>query len=823
MLALLSHIGDRVSRLFGEPASGVVKTGVDGRDREELFGCEALASVLPFESYDPDHKLFIGPKSMDFVIEALPLVGGDDSCQTELLGLVEEVMKEGSSLQTLIWADPRISPLLDQWENARINETYRVFAAKRSSFLKEEGNGRVFRFILSYSMEIKDEASSAEREALIDAQRRMLKTLSGLTHAFVWDSDSFLTCVGDFLSYKSGSDVVRRSWNPYQPLSSQLTQGGLLEVDETHLCYRAEDTQFRSFRVVDYPKYWSLGAMQSLIGDVTRDAYRIETPFYIHYGVHLPSQEKADRSFKRRSQLIENQGKSRMLLRLVPDLADELGECDQIRRSVNQGSRYVQTQLSAGIWASGEELAQGEQALRSLFRINGFTLTPNSCLHLPMLLATLPMAWAEYIEDFQRLNLVKTTLSLEASNFFPIQGEWMGTPTPGMLLLGRRGQIINWNPFDNRSGNYNSVVVGRSGSGKSVFMQDLILSGLGTGARVYVLEVGRSFEKLCSSLGGQSIAFERDSSICLNPFTKISEEEEERLASFAMLKSVISCMASPTQGTSDFENALVERAISHAWTAKKNSATITDVGNWLLAHEDVRAHTLGTMLTPYCRGGLYARYFEGKNNVDFTHPMVLIELEELKSQKDLQAVVLQLCIMTIASQAFMGDRKTPFYICIDEAWDLMRAKQTESFIETLARRLRKYNGSLVIGTQSVDDFFETPGAKAAFENSDWMCFLAQKKGSIGRLVESGKLNMSEAMQMAMESVTTRHGEFSEVMICDADGNYSIARLLLDPFSQLLFSTKADEYAKLKELQAHGLSIVEAIARLLGQRRDHALA
>jgi len=818
MLALLSRMGDRIAKFLGEPQLDQGHQGDHG-DKEDLFGFESLASVLPFESYDPDSQLFIGPSSMGFVIEALPLVGGGETAQTELLSLVEEVMEEGSSLQTLLWADPRISSSLHGWEEARVSSTYRIFARKRSAFLKESGRGRVFRFILSYSVKRSDDPS--EQERLSDLQRRILKTLSSLTHAYVWEPDSFLTCVGDFLGHRRGSDVHQRSWNPYDPLANQLTCGGMLEVNEDGLQYLNEEkVEFRSYRVVDYPSNWPLTAMQNLIGDVTRDAYRLEVPFYLHYGIHLPDQERADRSFRRRSQLIENQGKSRMLLRLVPDLEEELSECDHIRRSVNQGGRYVQTQFSSGVWALGSEMPQAEQALKSLLRINGFTVTPNHCLHLPMLFSALPMTWSEYVDDFQRLNLLKTTLSSETANFFPIQGEWMGTPTPGMLLVGRRGQLVNWNPFDNRAGNYNTVVVGRSGSGKSVFIQDLILSGLGTGGRVYVLEVGRSFEKLCSSLGGQSLAFEREASICLNPFTSIPVDDEEgRLAAFSMLKSVISCMASPSQGTTDYETALIEQAIGAAWLARGPLATITDVARWLLGRSDSRAQTMGTMLAPYSEGGIHARYFEGENNVDFSHPMVLIELEELKHQKDLQAVVLQLCIMTITNQAFMGDRKTPFYICIDEAWDLMRAKQTEEFIETLARRLRKYNGSLVIGTQSVDDFFETPGARAAFENSDWMCFLAQKKGSISRLINSGKLNMDDSMQAAMESVTTRHGEYSEVMICDADGNYSIARLLLDPFSQLLFSTKADEYARLKDLQEEGLSIADAISHLLQQRNQ----
>ena len=225
------------------------------------------------------------------------------------------------------------------------------------------------------------------------------------------------------------------------------------------------------------------------------------------------------------------------------------------------------------------------------------------------------------------------------------------------------------------------------------------------------------------------------------------------------------------------------------------------------------------MLTPYTKDGVYGRYFEGENNVDFTNPMVVIELEELKEKKDLQGVVLQLFIMTITSQMFLGDRKTPFHICIDEAWDLLRGTQTGPFIETLARRLRKYNGSLVIGTQSVEDFYQTQGAMAAYENSDWMCLLSQKASSIDRLKESKRLTMDSSMEAALKSLKVRSGEYSEVLIYNTQDGYAIGQLLLDPFSALLYSTKAEDYERVKYFNKKGLSMSESIERVLEERNS----
>lgn len=822
MIESLQRIGQRISTLFGEPSLATQGTAKNGK---EMFDACTLSQFLPYEDYDEEHGVFFCRGSIGFAIEAYALPGSEEAQQKEIDHLFEDILEEGASIQCILFADHRIGHLLNRWRLGRRSDdpVLNEISDRRSQFLSssKQTTTRQFRFVFSYSMPLHEEATPHLLKTLCSKKEKILQLLNGMSHAWSWTPQNLLEFTGVFLNFSFDTDRKQPIWNPYQVLSEQMTKGGILRVHEDGLEW-GQDITFKTFRVVDYPSSWSLGLMQNLIGDAWRDHYRLNVPFYLHYSVHCPKQGKAEREFWQRSQLIEKQGRSHSLLRMIPELDAELKESMEVRQALTQGARFVWTRFSVGMWAKKEKIAQSEQVLNSLFRLNQFSIVPNHFLHLPQLLADLPIAASEYVSDLKGLNLFKTTLTSECGNFIPVQGEWQGTsPRSGMLLAGRRGQLMNWNPFDNRSGNYNVVVSGRSGSGKSVFMQELLVNGLSTGANVFVLEVGRSFEKLCHLLNGQAIEFSQGSPVCLNPFSIIpAEDEEARDLSFSCLKSVITCMASPTKGTTDYENSAIERAIRQAWDLKKNQATITDIAHWLESQEDTRARSLAMVLTPYTKEGLYSRYFEGKNNVSFTNPMVWIELEELKDKKDLQAVVMQLFILSITNQAFLGDRKTPFYICIDEAWDLLRGSQTGAFIETLARRLRKYNGSLVIGTQGIDDFFATPGAQAAFENSDWMCLLAHKKSAISNLVQSGKLKFSGAQQKAMESVTTRQGEFSEVMICDANGGYTVTRLVLDPFSQFLYSTKADEYSRVKELQASGLTLSEAIHKLVEEREKH---
>lgn len=807
MIETLNKFGEKISHFFGEP-----DTGTFPKRDHDFFELEPLSKLLPFEAYDEETGIFFSENSSGFVIEATPIIGSDQATEKEISSLFEEILEEGSSIQCLLLADHRISGFLSRWENARqgSGEVLEEIGKRRSDFYRS-GNSRMFRFILSYSQE-KDNVS------LVEKKKSILKIFRQFTYAFSWNANNFIEFVGGMLNFNLSPKTFSRKWNFLDSLSKQLTSGGRIGINENSLEWKNEtETHFKSFRISDFPDYWTLNAMQLLIGDGFRDGYRIQEPFYLHFGVHCPKQSKVENAFWRKSQLIENQGKSGMLLRLIPELDQELQECNQIRRELKKGARFVWTQFSAGVWAKKEKLTQACQSLKSLFRINQFQAVENTSIHLPQFLSTLPMAWGEYVQDLKDLGVLRTTLTPECANFVPIQGEWMGTESPGMLLMGRRGQLLNWNPFDNKSGNYNVAVSGRSGSGKSVFMQDLLLSGLSTGAKVFVLDVGRSFEKMCDCIEGQKIEFSGDSDLCLNPFTHVREDEKDD--AFSFLKSIIGCMAAPTEKTTDYQNSLIEKAIREAWKEKKNKATITDVASWLLKQEDKKAQELGVVLAPFTKEGIYAKFFEGDNNVDFNNRMVLIELEELKEKKDLQAVVLQLFILAITNHAFLGDRKTPFFICIDEAWDLLKSEHTGNFIGTLARRLRKYFGSLVVGTQSIEDFFATPGAQAAYQNSDWMCFLSQKNSSISALSKDKKLEIDEGKIQALQSVSTKHGEYSEIMIIDGDSNFSIARLVLDPFSQLLYSTKAQDHSSISSLRKRGMSVSQAIHHLLERGKN----
>ena len=151
---------------------------------------------------------------------------------------------------------------------------------------------------------------------------------------------------------------------------------------------------------------------------------------------------------------------------------------------------------------------------------------------------------------------------------------------------------------------------------------------------------------------------------------------------------------------------------------------------------------------------------------------------------------------------YRGQRNQHIACILDELAEHLRGEQAKDFIETGTRRARKYGGAFITGTQSIHDYYKTSAATAAFENSDWLCLLSLKTESIDELKERKRLHLDGHMERLLKSVKTVQGVYAEVMIYGTQG-FAVGRLMLDPFSRVMYSSKSAEYAAVKALQQCG--------------------
>ncbi|MEN8236229.1 MAG: type IV secretion system protein TraC [Pseudomonadota bacterium] len=844
----IAKLGGKLAQLLGESSESSGSPSLS--QLRKYFEHYRLHDLLPYRGFDPKTKLFHNEASVGFVIECHPMVGCSEEMQREISGLFQHTLPEASNIQFLLWADPRVRDILQQWSEPRRRqgELFAKLASKRAEYIDSlvfasaSTPVRNFRCLVSYSQK-GDLGNPLDLEKIVNLKEQVLTSLKTLgVPVVLLEAEGLLNFLDGIVNFNYDTTPSKLAWNPHTPLNEQIpcpgnsirvSSAGLLlpEMRETATdnCETANlqdghspnDYTVKAYSVRREPDQWSLHAMGELIGDDFRDLMRVHCPFLLHYGVHISNQETTKARIQSRESWVETQARSK-IGKKIPILVDQHKELDFVRHQLSRGERFVQTSFSALLFSKSEASHRHDQVLNSLFRSKRWQLAQEKYLHLPVFLSCLPMCWGEgFAQELGYQQRLKTTLSTESANLLPVQGEWKGTTSPGILFVGRKGQLFTWSPFDNNAGNYNVCVVGRSGAGKSVFMQELMTSTLGQGGQVFVLDVGRSFEKTVKLLGGEYIEFKPQSDICINPFSSIPTDDVQVTAdALAMLKPIVSLMAAPREGTGDLENAHIEQAIKQAWEAKNTQATMTDVAEVLSSHADLIAKNLGQKLFPYTRHGTYGRFFNGASTVNLSAKMVVVELEELKERKDLQSVVVQMVILQITNKLYLGDRKTLSNLVLDEAWDMLRGKQSGEFIETAARRLRKYQGSLVVGTQTVNDFYATPGAQAAFDNSDWMCLLSQKKESIEQLKQTSRISMDPNMESMLTSVQTRQGEYAEVMLYGPHG-YAVGRFIPDPYSLVLYSTKPEEFAAVQDQIAKGLPMSEAIEAVASGRMIHA--
>ena len=493
-----------------------------------------------------------------------------------------------------------------------------------------------------------------------------------------------------------------------------------------------------------------------------------------------------------------------------------------ITERIKDGERLVKASYFAAVYAPVDAIDEAEQAVRAIYHGQGWRVAAERYVQLPSWLACLPMAPAGGLDaDLARMGRTKTLLTSSAVNLAPIHGEWRGQGfapdnPPVLFLIGRRGQPAGWSPFANEAGNYNVAVTGKSGSGKSVLMQELVTGLVGAGGEAVVIDDGRSFQHASEALGGTFIAFGKDPA-CLNPFAMIDagtaeRDDDYREECFSMFAGVLRRMCRRRGVIDDIEAALIDEAIALAWAEAGNTADLGHVKRKLESRGDRRAADMAIALGPWCPGGALGRLFAGAEPPRLDAAFTVFELGELKGRHDVQGVVLMLVVFLATQRMYHGARTVPKAIVIDEAWDLLSGEDSRSFLEGAARRARKYRGSLVTGTQSVNDYYANPAGRAAWDNADWTLFLAQKDESVELLKQEKRIHCDPGMERALKSLATVDGRHAELVLHGPDG-WRVARLVLDPWSIALFSSRGPTFAAVERLKSQGLTTRQAIDRL----------
>jgi len=582
------------------------------------------------------------------------------------------------------------------------------------------------------------------------------------------------------------------------------------------------------------PRTLSLPMMSLVLGSPESPDDRVTCPYWAYTNIHVLDAENARDSLQATLGMLNKQtmSESPWYRSMMGHLFERRDTTQTVLGETAKGHRLVRAYAGVNLYCPPADVRAQTEYVKGLWRRAGFRISEEKYISLPVFLASLPLQYNPQMDASNKgLQRAWLMTSLNAASMLMLQGDWRGTGAQfgGPLFVSRKGQLACFDLLKTQI-NYNFVIIAASGSGKSFLANELVCDFLSKGGMVRLIDVGRSYYRFCSVMGGQNIVFSPDSPVSLNPFSNIFTQEDLNEL-MPMLKDLLRLMAyplTPEEETPPFQYQILEKAIQEAWLLKKDKAELEDVYEWLKQYHDPQQRTLdlAVQLEPYAVGR-YKRWFSGPRTVSFNNPMVVIELEELKQDSALQAVVLQLMIHQVTKEMYLSDRKIPKLLAIDEAWDLLGSVKTGRFIETSFRRARKYNGIAGVITQSFEDFEKSAAARAAIENAAWQFVLYQRPESLEFAVSNKRVVGGEGTVNLLRTVRSGKG-FSEVFVRGEQGS-GLYRFVTDRHTYYTFTTNPVDINKIDALVKAGKTLPEAIDTLAREDyekmwgADHGLA
>src|ERR1700674_1114318 len=386
-----------------------------------------------------------------------------------------------------------------------------------------------------------------------------------------------------------------------------------------------------------------------------------------------------------------------------------------------------------------DELEAGALRVESAARAVLCSLQPCTLRMFDGFLATLPLG-------LDRLGRKRVLDSTALVTFFP----WLepDLQQPGGLVIGRNGATgapVLVDPFDQRRySNANIGVFGHSGAGKTYLLSSLALGALGREVQVYVIDPEHEYGALARQVGGIDVQLALGSGQALNVLDlRPSDRRDESWVGPAAADAVDLC-ATICGGLDEAERAHLETAVRAAYD-DLDQPVLRDVAARLSAGSRV-----ATILQRWVRGSL-GQMFSSPTNVDLEAPIVAFGMRELRDE--MVAPVHFLLAEALWARIKRKDRRR--MLVVAELGLLFEDATIRRFVVSLARRIRKYDGSLVFATQNPGDLLSSEQGAVVATNPAIQFFGAQRPGEAARLQDA--FGLSRTQRTFLE--TGRRGDF----------------------------------------------------------------
>lgn len=818
-----------------------------------------ISSLCPVVAYDEEHEVFLNDdRTLGFGFLCQPLPGTTDSLQAQVVSLLTTDFPPGTTMSFMLFRSPDIDDIINGMLSLRVSHIHKLLTpivVDRANFLRyHTRNGLVssvkggiydsgiivdVKLIVSVKLPVNNglEPSVTEMETASEYRSRVQSALKEMGFApQTMNARVWLRIMSTVFNWGDGASWRNTctEWNRDMPLCDQFFDfdTDLDDTDPSRMFFGLgtrmdprdgnPDDIYESYVQMLSPKTWPssmwFGNAIRYMGDFQGSDKTVKENYAIISTVLFPDHNKRSAFFSRKRQTTAKFAYG-PLFKLQPRLGLAMDDLESYNNDLSTGGRALQMTLSVMLFApTRKRLLAASTALQQQFEIDHFKLMQDKGIQREMFQNCLPMCAERAFLFTNESHRSFSVTSNTCGTLLPLFGEWKGTGTGHVALISRTGQLMTLSLHDSQT-NKNALIAAESGSGKSFYTNELLTMYMSEGAKCWVVDIGRSYKKLCDVLDGEFISFEETRLPVLNCFELVGDYQEEHGSLIAILQTMIS----PTGTLTDQQNSVLERVLDEQWNRHEHSLTIDIIAEALAAkahelNDDVRILDMSTQLYPFTTKGAYGRYFNGKNNIVFNSDFTVLELEELSGHPILRKVVLLELIFQIQQAVFLSeDRSQKKLVMIDEGWDLLKEGQTVKFMEGAYRKFRKYNGSMIIATQSLNDLYSSGNAgKAIAENSAFYFLLHQKPETVEQVKKEKRLDLTDGGYNFLKTVHTVAGAFSELFVKSEAGT-GVGRLIVSDFQKLLYSTDPNDVQAINNYVHQGLTYAKAIDAVLKDR------
>jgi hypothetical protein len=546
------------------------------------------------------------------------------------------------------------------------------------------------------------------------------------------------------------------------------------EVDFKHV--RVGDRYFRTFFVADYPREVSPNWLSLLIDhketmNISMFIYPIESKDVL---------SNLRRKIAEMEATIDSDQKSG----LAPDpkIEASLEDAMALREELARGlERFFQFGLYVTISADTPQvLEEKSKQLQTLLASNMLLIKPATLQMEEGFKTTLP-----YGSD--KLFITRNMDTTSVASTFPFTSYEISQPGGilyGVNTLNNSLVIVDRFSFENA----NSVVFGKSGSGKSFLVKLEVLRQMMFDAEILIIDPEDEYKTLCDSLDGEYINFSKTSDVRINPFALLSEDQTEAqlgikiLSLHGLLKTMLGEM-SPTQ------EAILDRSLVLVYKQKgitpdpatysKEPPILEDLYKTLLNMEETEAKELAFRLEKYVKGG-FAGLLNAQTNYDIQSQLTVFSIKQLEDS--LRPIAMHVILDFIWSRVRNKLKKR--LLIVDEAWYMMKYPDSASFLQGIAKRARKYYLGMTTLTQDIEDFLNNDYGKAIVSNSSIQILLKQGTAEVEALAKAFMLSEGEKQFL----LTAQVGEG----LLFAGQNHISAQFIASQFEYDLITSKPQD-------------------------------